>query len=121
MDRIDPDLRYIGAGNLTTPFGPLDGARMIGAADYTLGRLDGVLVDPRERQVRYFVVERGWLPRRHYLLSAEAARVEREEKALRVDVDQDELNHLPQIHPNALPAFSDDDLIGAMFFRHASD
>lgn len=113
MERIDPELRYVDAASVTTPLGSLDGARLIGPSDDTLGRLEGVLIDPRERQLRYFVVERGWLQRRHYLLSASAARIEREQNALRVDVGSDELPHLTRVECHVLRPFSDDDVAGA--------
>jgi hypothetical protein len=120
MERIiDSRLRYVDAARLTTPFGSLGGVELVGAENNKVGRLDGVLIDPRERQLRFFVVEsRGWFTTRHYLLSVRPTRIEREQRALRVDIDPEEVSRLPIIHPDALPPFSDEDLIGAMFAQN---
>jgi hypothetical protein len=116
MERIDSRLRYVDAGRLVTPFGSLDGVELVGPANIKVGRLDGVLIDPRKRQLRFFVVElRGWFTTRHYLLTAGLTRVERERHALRVDIDADGVSRLPDVRPEGLPPFSDDDLIVAMF------
>jgi hypothetical protein len=116
MERIDSHLRFINADRLTTPFGSLDGAELIGPGENTVGRLDGVLVDPLERRLRYFVVEsRGWFTRRHYLVGSDTTRVEPARRALRVDIDADAATHLPEVEPETFPTFNDDDLIAAMF------
>jgi len=118
MERIDSHLRYIDAEHVTTPFGNLAGAELIGPDDNTVGHLDGVLVDPQERRVRYFVVEsRGWFTRRHYLVGPDTTRVEPDGKALRVDVDPEAADQLTEVEPETLPPFSDDDLVAAMFSR----
>jgi PRC-barrel domain len=116
MERVDSHLRFVDAGHLTTPFGSLDGAELIGRAHNSVGRLDGVLIDPLERRVRFFVMEsRGWFTRRHYLVRPDTTRVEPEGKALLVDVDSDDLHRLPEVEPESLQAFSDEDLVSAIF------
>jgi len=118
MKSIASHLRYVDAGRLATPLGSLDGTELIGPADNPVGRLDGVIIDPLARRVRYYVVEsRGWFTKRHYLLSATPARFEPTRHALHVEVDRDELEQLPEILPDTLRSFSDDDVVSAMFAR----
>ena len=57
-----PRLCYLDAARVAGPAGELAGATVETSAAEPLGTLDGVLIDPDERRVRYLVVERtGWL------------------------------------------------------------
>lgn len=116
MTALDTDLRYIDAGQLDTPAGRLGHAALVSPSNEPLGKLDGIVIDPASRQVRYYVVESpGWFTSRHYLLPLTAARLDRDRNAVEVDVDADEITHLDQVEPDAFPRFSDDDLMTAMF------
>ena len=87
----------------------------------TLGKLDGVVVDPCRRQVRYYVLERaGWFSSRHYLLPLGTARLLPDRRAVEVDLETDEIGKLEQVDPSDLPKFSDEDLLSAMFRPRAA-
>ena len=67
-------LRFLEAKNVETPAGRLNDFVLVSPTDAKLGTLDGVVVSPHERQVRYYVVKTGgWFGRR-YLLPATPAR-----------------------------------------------
>ena len=113
----NPDsLRYLDADAVECPVGKLQGLSLFSQDDETLGTIDGVLIDPTTRQLRYYVVDASRLfNRRRYLVSAESpAVVLPEHKALRVDVPADSIER-QRFDARAVPRFSDDDLLAAMF------
>lgn len=122
MVAIEARLRYLDAGHVDTPAGRLGGAVLVGPSQSLLGTLDGVLVDPERRQVRYYVVgrKRRWFGSRHYLLPLRATRLDRDRHALEVDVEADEIPRLIEVDLNELPRFSDDDLLTALFHSNAN-
>jgi hypothetical protein len=89
--------------------------------DQALGLIDGVLIDPATRQLRYFVVEKDRIfNRRRYLVSAEMpAVVLPEEHALRVEIPSDCIER-QRFDSRAVPRFSDDDLLRSMFSAYTS-
>jgi uncharacterized protein YrrD len=106
------ELRYLDATHVEHPSGTLQGVLMCTADDEQLGSVQGVLVDPASRRLRYFVVERASaLRRRRYLLAADTLAT-LDEKTLRVDAHASDLE---RFDPRTVPAFSDDDTIAAMF------
>ena len=114
-------LRYIAAEHVVTPEGPLDGTVLVGPSDETVGTLDGMIIDPIERHVRYFVVRsRNWLKTRLRLLPAAPARLDREHRTLHVDIHAEDLPQLREIRSDAFQRYSDDDLIAALFPAHAA-
>jgi len=117
MRAIEAQLRYLDADHVETPAGRLNGAILVSPSQSALGKLDGVLVDPQYRQVRYYVVERKrrLFGSRHYLLPLTAARLDRDRHTLEVDVEADEIPQLLEVDPSDLPRFSDDDLLTALF------
>jgi PRC-barrel domain len=119
---IEPRLRYLDANHVDTPAGRLDGAVLVSPAKVRLGTLEGILVDPQHRQVRYYVVarKRGLFSSRHYLLPLTATRLDRDRHTLEVDVEADEIPQLAEVDPDDLPRFSDDDLLMAMFHSNVS-
>jgi hypothetical protein len=121
METTELDFRYIDAERLGTSAGRLDDVAVVSPSNAPLGKLDGVIVDPAERQVRYYVVaSRGWLSSRHYLLPLRPARLIRDRRALEVDVEVDEIKKCEQVDPDALPQFSDEDLVTAIFRTQAA-
>jgi uncharacterized protein YrrD len=86
-----------------------------------LGTLDGVLIDPSERRVRFFVVQtQGWLRKRKYLISAETpAKVETDGTTLRLDIDGDDVAR-DEFDSRAVRKFSDEDAVEAMFARQVA-
>ena len=112
----DSHLRYLDAKSVDTPAGRLGHAPLFSPTNETIGRLDGILFDPLARQVRYYVVaSTSWLSPRHYLLPLTTARLDRDRHGVEVDVDADDLSRLQQVEPRALPRYSDDDLVAALF------
>ena len=114
-------LKYVDAHNVDTPAGRLDGAVLISPTHATLGKLDGVLIDPRHRKVRYYVVEtRDRSSSRHCLLRLTATRLDCDRRTLEVDIEADEIQRLDNVEPDLLPRFSDDDLMTTLFHSSAS-
>ena len=109
----DHQLRYLEAAKVEHPTGTLEGFEMCTDANVRLGSIDGVLVAPSHRQVRYFVVGPcGWA-RRHYLVSASStARLDTEDGKIYVGADRP---FVRRYDPESVPRFSDEDLIDTMF------
>jgi len=116
MECDDARLRYIDGSKVTTPAGLLDQFDVLDNDESNVGRVEGIVVDPAERQVRYFVVKsHRALRARHYLMPLAPATIDAEHKALHVDVEPDDLDELVDGPAKAFPPFSDDDLIAALF------
>ena len=112
---MNSNLRYLAASRVDTPVGDLHGAIVLSPSDEQLGKLNGIVVDPQERRLCYFVVESArWRDRQH-LIPAGFARVERDRKALYVDVESDRVLECEEFRSDRLPTFSDEDLITALF------
>ena len=121
MEHVDSGLRYIAAEHVDTPAGRLDGTVLVSPSDETVGTLDGMIIDPIERHVRYFVVRsRNFLKTRLHLVPATPARLDSEHKTLHVDIKADDLPQLPEIRPDTFTRYSDEDLIAALFASHAA-
>ena len=121
MEQTDTVLRYIAAEHVDTPAGRLEGTVLVTSTDETVGTLDGMVIDPIERQVRYFVVRsRNWLKTRLHLVPATPARLDSEHKTLHVEIKADDFTHMPEIRSDTFERFSDDDLIAALFTPHAA-
>jgi hypothetical protein len=114
-------LRYLGAEAVECPAGTLDGLSLFTQDEEALGTIDGVLIDPASRQVRYYVVDGSRLfSRRRYLVPADApAVVLPEHKAVRVEIPADRIER-QRFDARSVPRFSDDDLLAAMFGSQAS-
>ena len=113
MDANDANLRYIDAERLRIPAVAAGRSVLMGRRGTILGKLSGILVDPMRRQVRYLIVEsRTWLATHHYSVPLDVTRVDRDQKALLVDVEADALS---EVQVRDIPKFSDEDLIDAMF------
>ena len=109
-------LRFVEAENVETPAGRLNDFVLVSPTDAKLGTLDGVVVSPLERQVRYYVVKTGgWLYSRRYLLPATPARLESDRHALQVDLEPEDLNELPRTDLHQFASFSDTDLLDTIF------
>jgi hypothetical protein len=124
QNREDQDadaLRYLEAWNVRCPVGTLADLSVRTRDDEQLGAIDGVLVDPVRRRLRYFVVESSArLLRRRYLLCADQpARFECDGTLLRVDADAEELER-ERFDERSIRRFSDDDVITAMFGNTAA-
>jgi hypothetical protein len=113
-------LRFVNAERLDTPSGPLNDVVLVSPTDVTLGKLDGVVINPARRRVCYYVVKsRGWFVTHRYLLPATPARLEAARRTLHVDVEPEDLTNLPETGPRSFPPFSDIDVVDAMFAPRA--
>jgi hypothetical protein len=117
MTSRDERLCYLDASRVESPAGDLGRLRIETGSDQPLGSLDGVLIDPSERRIRYFVVKSdGWFNRRRYLISTDClAKVEPERNTLRLDVEPEDLHRLDEGDRAAIREFSEEDAIEAMF------
>ena len=120
-DTGESDLRYLDAHHVRCPLGTLAGLEVRTADDEKLGRVDGVLLDPGQRCVRYFVVQTpGLLRRRRYLVPVDAAaHVEGREMILRIQARAEEVAP-ERFDARAVRPFSDEDAVTAMFATHAA-
>jgi hypothetical protein len=129
--RMNSNLRYLAASRVDTPIGDLRDAVVLSLSEEQLGKLNGILVDPHERRLCYFVVESGrcrWPTRCQHLVPAGLAqlvpmglaRVEHQRKALYLDVDADRFHEYEECRSDHLPPFSDEDLMTAMFAPQAN-
>lgn len=114
-------LRYLQADHVEGPVGNLGRLELCTMDDEKLGVLEGVLIDPVARRLRYFVVKSGgWLSRGRYILPADdVARVEADQHILRIDAPAAALPR-QSFDPATVPAFSDEDVITAMFSDRAA-
>jgi hypothetical protein len=112
----DEGLRYLDATRVDTPIGRLADLALVSPTDESLGSVDGVVINPSERKVCYLVVESGgWWSSRRYLLPLEPFRVDRQRKAVRVELEATDIRQLPQVHAGEFTPFGDYDLITALF------
>jgi hypothetical protein len=114
-------LRYLEANAVDCPTGKLEGLSVVSQDDEALGVVNGVLIDPVTRQLRYFVVQAARLfNRRRYLVAADApAVVMAEDKTLRVEQPFESIER-QRFDSRSVPRFSDDDLMTALFSSSAS-
>lgn len=111
-----PDLCYLKAQHVELPAGSLAGLEVCSRDDEKLGDIDGVLIEPSARRVRYFVVKSsGWLSKERYLLPIEdLASVDRDRNVLRIGARADEVPRhsfqLDEVRP-----FTDEDVVTVMF------
>jgi hypothetical protein len=114
------DLRYLEPTQAT-----IDGVRceditIRAATGGVLGRLQGFIVDPVARQLRYFVVRTTGIMGRSRLLPVLGARFDLEHRAIELLTNGVEyLNHR-QFNRGRFARFSDEDLLRALFGGRAS-
>ena len=109
-------LRFVDATRLETEAGSLTDAVLISPSNKTLGKLDGAIVDPRQRRVCYYVVKSGWgFTTRRRLLQVTPAVLEPDGRVVHIDAEPEDLSDLSHITPQSFPPFSDADVIDAIF------
>jgi hypothetical protein len=107
----DERLRHLDAANIETAAGPLDDVVVVSKSDVPLGRLEGVIVDPQERHVRYYVVEsRDWFKTHRYLVPDAPHHIDWNRRAMQVELDEAALAKLPELRDDQYPPCSADDL-----------
>lgn len=108
------DLRYLDAGHVEHPTGTLAGLSVCTDQNEQIGCLDGVLIEPSTRRVRYFVVDTVRAAHDEHercVLSADSpVTLDLHGRTLRVPraVDMSPL-------PDPVEPFSDDDVMTALF------
>jgi hypothetical protein len=112
---ISTPLRFVEASRLETPLGSLTDAVLISPSNKTLGRLDGVIINPLQRRVCYYVVRSGWGFTRHrHLVEATPAALEQNRGVVRIDAEPEDLCDLSEVAPQSFLPFSDTDVIDDM-------
>jgi hypothetical protein len=118
---VDDRLCFLPARAVELPSGRAEGWDIHSSDNRALGTLQGVLVEPAERRLRYFVVEsRGWLSRQQYIVSANhVVRLDRTKQVLRLEADREDVRR-EAFDKRSVREFSDDDLITALFHSRAA-
>jgi hypothetical protein len=111
-------LCYLSARHVAMPGGTLDALELCNSEHESVGSVDGVLIDPPERRVRYFVVK--LRPSDHVLLPVD--------EIVYVDSEADgpHLEAAPgarllQFDPQTVRPFSADDAVTSIFARSTSN
>jgi hypothetical protein len=109
-------LRHLDAAKVETPLGSLHHIPVLSPTTGSLGQLEGIIIDPNERHVRYYVVEsRRFLKTHRYLLPDAQMRLDPDCRALHVDVERDDLSNLAELDDEEFPPFSDADFMTTLF------
>lgn len=113
----DCELRYLDAAHVDGPLPQFAGVDLLGTDHETIGRVDGILVNPRRRHADFLVVARqNGLRRRRYLLPVSEICVEQGGSLALASPRA--MEDLDEFDPAEFPAFSDEDLIAALFSDH---
>ena len=122
MDVSAAGLCYLEASKVMGPTGLLDDFDVRTRHDQSLGSVDGVLIDPAARKLRYFVIEAsGWRNHRRYLLPVEAAATMMPEgHSLRLEMETDDFSALDEFDMAAVRAFTEEDAIAPTLHRFLS-
>ena len=114
-------LRYLDASRVDSPLGYLGSLEVCGVDNRRLGRVSGVLIDPGQRRLRFYVVSSSPAPGRTYLLSTDSpACMDPERNLLRFEMEPEDLARCPEFRRSSTPDMSDDDLVDALFARRTA-
>ncbi len=120
--KTDNNLRlcYLEASRVGSPAGELAGFKVETPSEESIGTLSGVLIDPAEARIRYFVVDkRRWLRGQTYLISTDwPVYVEPGRNTLTVDVEPSDIARLDDCEDFTIEPMSDEDMVDAMFSPH---
>jgi uncharacterized protein YrrD len=110
------DLCYLEAQNVEIAAGKLADLEVCSRDDEKLGGVDGVLIEPSARRIRYFVVKSpGWFRKGRYLVPVEdLARVETDQQVLRIETSAADVGR-EAFTPDAVRPFTDEDVVTVMF------
>jgi hypothetical protein len=105
-------LRHLEAAQVETPIGTLNDVLVVSKSDVPIGKLEGLIVDPEERHVRFYVVEsRDWFRTHRYLVPDAPHQIDWNRRALQVELDETALSQLPELHDDdEFPSISADEL-----------
>jgi|SoimicmetaTmtLPC_FD_contig_51_872396_length_579_multi_1_in_0_out_0_1 hypothetical protein len=120
MDVTIPRLCYLDASRVMGPAGLLASVDVRTRHDQPLGSIGGVLIDPAEHKLRYFVIESpGLASQRRYLLPIEAAATMAPEgTSLRLDMETDDFTALEEFDDATVREFTEEDAIAPTFARY---
>jgi hypothetical protein len=119
MDMNDARLCYLQASRVVGPTGRFGSMPVRGRGDASLGTVDGVLIDPERRCVRFLIVQDAQAAPRQYLLPVdESPRVERQTPALRVDCD--DLLGCELFDPRSVDEYTEEDAVAPTLRRYLS-
>ena len=120
MDVTIPRLCYLDASRVMGPAGLLASVDVRTRHDQPLGSIGGVLIDPAEHKLRYFVIESpGLVSQRRYLLPIEAAATMAPEgRSLRLDMETDDFTALEEFDDATVREFTEEDAIAPTFARY---
>lgn len=108
-----PSLRYIDASHVETGATDLTGFDVRTTSGRKLGQLDGLIVDPPDRTIRFAVVQRrGGRRCPRLLVPFGVAQLDFDRKSLHVDVESDA--DCTEFDDNAFPEFSKSDSQAAL-------
>ena len=103
-------LRYLDAHDLDDSVVGFHDLEVYGNDGENLGDLDGFVVEHGAGTVHYLVVDSGgWFTSRRFLLPAEHVTVDREAKAVRVNVSKASLRDYPEFDEDRFGRFSDEE------------
>ena len=120
MDQL-PHMCYLRASQVQGPVGDLSGTRLQTADNNAIGKLDGIVINPAERRVVYFVVQASSIQRaRRFLVPVDALMRIGADDTLTLEVRREELAGCEEFDNQKVREFSDDDAVTAMFARPAA-
>jgi hypothetical protein len=100
-------LCYLAATDIKGPFPELAGVEVRNHGHRILGRLDGIVIDPAARSLRYLVIDdERHLERHRYLLPLGAAWVDVEHGTLCVWADRTDLTRCEEFDADRFSSFS---------------
>jgi len=119
MDVGNARLCYLDASRVLGPCGLLQALDVRTSHDESLGSLDGVVIDPAERKLRFFVVEPvGSVNHRRILLPVEAAAsVAPEGHTLRIELESGDFDGLDEFDMADFREFTEEDAIAPTLAR----
>jgi hypothetical protein len=120
MDVTFRRLCYLDASKVMGPTGLLAALDVRTRHDQPVGSIEGVLIDPEERKLRFFVIESPESQgSRRYLLPVEAAATMTPEgTSLRLDMEPYDFNALDEFDGATVRQFTEEDAIAPTLSRY---
>jgi PRC-barrel domain len=117
---VDDELCYLDAHKVESPAGTLADLELCSRDDENLGTVEGVIIEPARRRVRYLVVRGGgWLGKSRYLLPFESLARLDQDRVLRVETAAAELPR-KSVDLREFRPFSPEDAVTAIFAEPAA-
>ena len=104
-------LRYLDADDVDDSTVDFSGMNVRASDGTKLGDIDGFIIESTTGRIYHIVVDSGgWFTSRRFLLPIGHARLDLQDRALRVDVVRDSLRSYPEFDESRFDRFSDDEL-----------